>query len=321
MTPPPEEPTVDLWSYAAYFSAKLLNQFCTERAVYLDCIQLNSFIKSLNKEEFVTGLASFLNEPKVIELQDEMQKRHEAHINLCALYALCAYIQEIIKSRLCIKLRPSLSETIEEIGGVDNIAEIEFKLINNSSATITTPDLFGTVMSSLKATTDMDTREIDTITNQSQVYTKEYSQIIFVDYLSRFFQDYFKIKRRVNSFITTTEQRIICYLLYKFGFSSYPVQESRFRQLFRNRCKITKHWFNMSPFLSLMDPEIDIDINIPVGILSYSEWKDGKINPLTCETPSGAEPLLTTMRFPSQFDRTFIIAEQLCNLYNNLLGL
>ena len=311
-----KELTIDLWCYAFYFFTQIQDMHCTEKSVYLDGIRLDNFIKGINKVEFARKLATFFADSQGIALQEEMLERHNTHVNWCALYALCSYIQEIIESRLCIKLKPSLSETLEEIGSSDNISEIEIKLTNKQSKSITNPRLFSAIISSLKAE-DMAACEIDSITCQSNVYTKEYSQIVFVDYLSRFFHDYFKIKRRSNSYISATEQRIICYFLYKLGFSNYPVQESRFRQLFSNRHRITTQLLDISPILRLMDPKIDISFNIPVSIVTYNDWKDGKLNPLHSKTHAKHANLITQISFPN-FEKTSGIVKQLFNLYDNL---
>lgn len=82
----------------------------------------------------------------------------------------------------------------------------------------------------------------DRIIKKIDVYTKEYGQIEFLRYISKFLHDYFSsVKRRKNSYLTTTEQKLVCYLLKFFDFSPEIVTESRFRQLFNNKYKAVDH--------------------------------------------------------------------------------
>lgn len=312
-----KEQTLNLWCYAAYFLEHIQDKHITKKSIFLDSIRLDRFIQKINRANFVPNLAKFIGDTNGIALQEEMRNRHGTHINWCALYALCVYIQEIIQSRLFLKLKPSLSEIIEQIGSTENIQEINISLSDNTSQRITNPKLFATIISALR-TCDLNTCEIDSIVPISQVFTKEYTQIIFVDYLSRFFHDYFKIKRRSNAYITATEQKIICYLLYKFGFCNYIVTASRYRQLFSSKSLTSTHWFNISPILRIVNSDIDIDYYIPLGILTHTEWKDGRINPLQNRNNMSRNNVNVQVCFPSTFEGCDLIITPIIELYNKL---
>ena len=123
---------------------------------------------------------------------------------------------------------------------------------------------------------DLSTVGFHRIVKKVDVYTKEYGQIEFVRYISKFLHEYFSsVKRRKNSYLTTTEQKLVCYLLKFFDFTPEIVTESRFRQLFNNKNKPVDH------IMPLFIPGLlETKVKLYLEFIPYSIWRKGDINPL-----------------------------------------
>lgn len=267
--------TIDLWSYAAFFYDKIQYKKLSKEQIYIDGLRLDKFMSFFIKEKLFSNLEDYIMESTCFGFQQEMEEKYGTHINWFALYALCMYVREIINRRLVALLKPSFKETLEEVSAMDSSSTITFELDNGKRHSTNNPLLFDSVKKSLQSD-DEDTYVLDKITRKVDVYSKEYGQIEFVRYISAFFHEYFNIKRRKNSYLTSTEQRIICFLLKFFEFTPEIVQESRFRQLFSNKYRPVGHFIRLA-----IPGYFESNVYIHLEILTYSEWKNGRINPLT----------------------------------------
>ena len=271
--------TIDMWRYAIYFFDKIQYKNISKSSVYIDGIRIDKFIEYCIKEKKLLNLESFLMDSTCYGLQQEMQEKHNTHINWVALYGLCMYIREIINRRLAIKLKPSIKEILDEIKSEDNLMEITFTTKDGIECKADSIDLKKVFFCALKESSD-ETAEIYKIVKKVDVYTKEYGQIEFVKYISRFFHEYFsEVKRNKNSYLTPTEQRIICYLLKFFGFTKELVQESRFRQLFNSKYKPVDHLLPLS-----IPGIIHSNKSIYLEFIPYRIWSKGLINPLKAKS-------------------------------------
>lgn len=266
---------VDTWKYAIYFFENIQRKDISEHSVYLDGLRLDKFVEIFIKDKNHQKICTFLTEDYSCFLHHEMQEKHGTYINWVALYGLCAYIREIINRRYALLLKPTLKDTIEEIGGLDNLESVTFNLKNGNKHSTDFCEVKQLIVNSLEGS-DMSMVGFDRIIKKIDVYTKEYGQIEFVRYISKFLHDYFSsVKRRKNSYLTTTEQKLVCYLLKFFDFSPEIVTESRFRQLFNNKYKAVDH------IMPLIIPGLlETKIKLYLEFIPYSIWSKGYINPL-----------------------------------------
>lgn len=266
---------INMWMYAEYFHENIQEKITSGGMLYIDGIRLDKYKEYFVNEKKYLNITNFLEDSICSGLQQEMQDLHDTHINWVALYGLCMYIREIIDRKLALLFKPTIRETLEEIGDKDNLDSITFNLKRGDSHNSDFYVVKEQIINALKNCND-ESCEFHKIVRKVDIYTKEYSQIEFVKYISKFFREYFpNVKRRKNSRLTTTEQRIICYLLKFFEFTPEVVQESRFRQLINSKYKPTDHYMPLQ-FLGLNKAHIYLEF------IPYSIWKLGKINPMKC---------------------------------------
>lgn len=123
---------VDTWKYAIYFFENIQRKDISERSVYLDGLRLDKFVEIFIKDKNHQKICTFLTDDYSCFLHHEMQEKYGTHINWVALYGLCAYIREIINRRYALLLKPTLKDTVEEIGGLDNFESVTFNLKNGN---------------------------------------------------------------------------------------------------------------------------------------------------------------------------------------------
>lgn len=280
---------VDLWCYARYFYDKIQYKSLSKEMVYVDGIRLEKFIPFFIKEKQFSNFEEYIKESTCFGFQQEMEEKYGVHINWIALYGLCMYIKEIINRRLVVLFKPTIKETIDELICKGGFSSVTFESNNGVLHTTNNCLTIDTITKALQNSND-ETYVFDKIARKVDVYSKEYGQIEFVRYISHFFHDFFEIKRRKNSYLTITEQRIICCFLKFFGFAPEIVQESRFRQLFSSKYKPVDH------LLPLNIPEFfESNIYVYFELLSYSDWKNGRINPLTRKMTNEKENISINM--------------------------
>lgn len=266
----------DVWCYVDYFSSEIQYKEISEEYIFIDGIRLDRFKNRLyaSFDDIQNLLQSFLSDKQSIALQTDMQVKYKVYVNLNSLYYLAIYVKEIINSRIVALLNPTMRDMVQEIGIYENIDVIEFKLRDGNSCETDQSKLKKIIYSLLKIDKNSE-YEIKEFVSATNVYTNEYSQVEFVKYMSEFFHKYFLIKRRVNSYLTTTEQNIICWLLRCLELSPVVVSNSRFRQLFN--CRYSKLSYKMPLHIPGI---INIKGSYSLDILPYGLWKNGKINPL-----------------------------------------
>lgn len=271
--------TVNMWKYAIFFFDKIQYKTISDKSVYLDGIRIDKYIEYYIKEKKLLNLESFLMDSTCYGLQQEMQEKYNTHINWVALYGLCMYIREIIDRRLALLLKPSIKEILDGIKSEDNLKEIILSTKDGRKFQADSIELKKVIFCALKESPD-ESVEFYKIVKKVDVYTKEYGQIEFVRYISRFFHEYFsEVKRRKNSYLTSTEQKIICYLLKFFEFTPELVQESRFRQLFNSKYKPVDHLLPLS-----IPGFIKSKASIYLEFIPYRIWNKGPINPLKAKS-------------------------------------
>ena len=289
---------VNQWEYAFYLYTQCLEHTPSNnrKEVYIREYPLHAFMKKTKSTTtgWANELAEFMSKLSALGYQKEMRNKLNAHINCIALYFLGAYVRHIIHNKRVILFKPTIADTLKMVEKAENVTNITFTTkkgdkIESDSANLI-KSMF-TMLSSQVENNNNNTYEFHKIEKAIKVYRKEYGQILFIRYLSKFFHDYYNVDRRKNSYISLTEQHIICFMMKFFGFSVEMVSESRYRQLFNSKFEET---YNMT---SLPIPHATKTIYIELPLLTYSVWKE---KPL--------DPMLQSLHFKKEFKPQISIA-------------
>ena len=277
-----EKLLVDMWMYVRYFFENIQYKDINNDYVYVDgcitpVIMCRKYLHDKDDENNIAKMRhieEFILESTCYDFQKNISDRYSVHINWVALYYLCLYVKEIIDRRYCLILKPSINETREEIGSINEIDEITITTKDGRRITTSYSAVKNMFAKSVSECND-NTRGIDKLMKKVDVYTKEYGQTEFIRYVSRFFHEYFPIKRRKNGYLSVEEQELIRYLLKFFKYSPEIVSDSRFRQLFSAKYRCPEHLFFLN-FPGLFESNLVLGIEF----LTHSDIKNGKINPL-----------------------------------------
>lgn len=257
---------VDIWCYCRFFAQHIQLMFDENN---FDGLSLFEYADKAERDqkELIIKLISFNKDGNIYDFQKEMQKKHNVHINAWALCNLCLFIDKIVHRKLVVLLKPTISDTIEEIHDLDSIT-----FTNKDGKTTTTRNkaLIEQVTSVLKQGDKVE-YEVERIADRQDVFTKELMQIEFFFYLSSFFQKYFPIKRR--GLLTKAEMKMCGYFLKWFGLSAEVVTESRLRQFRMKFDQVSVGSISILPINGK-------DVKVQWEFVKYKDWKDGKINPL-----------------------------------------
>lgn len=266
---------VDTWKYAIYFFDKIQRKDISKESLFIDGIRLDKYVEIFKKENHAQKIVDFISDKTSCSLCKEIETQNDSHINWVALYGLCSYIREIINRRLALLLKPTLQDTISEIKGLENIESISFELKEGNSHTTDFCEVKKIIWESIK-NSEETIIGFHKIVKKVDVYTHEYGEIEFVRYISKFLHEYFnEVKRRKNSYLTTTEQKLVCFLLKYFGFTPEKVQESRFRQLFNSKYEAIDHIMPLN-----IPGFIESKVKLYLEYIPYKVWSKGRINPL-----------------------------------------
>ena len=266
---------VDTWKYARYFFDKIQRKDISKESIFIDGIRLNKYVEIFKKENHAQKIVDFISDKTSCSLYKEMETLCNTHINWVALYGLCSYIREIINRRLALLLKPTLQDTISEIKALENIESISFGLKDGNNHTTDFCEIKKIIWDSIKNSNET-TVGFHKIVKKVDIYTQEYGEIEFVRYITKFLHEYFnEVKRRKNSYLTITEQKLVCFLLKYFGFAPEKVQESRFRQLFNSKYNATDHIMPLN-----IPGFFESNVKLYLEYIPYKVWSKGKINPL-----------------------------------------
>ena len=273
--------SLDIWEYCRFFADNI--QLKTDDLD--DGIDLISFSdkhgflyfgdnqKIEKQKAFIEKLFSFTADGRVCNFQKEMESYYKIRINAMALCTLCLFINDIIHQKLVVLLKPTLEDVTNSIS---NLSSVTFTNQDGSSISSDNELLLASIKKVIPHEEET-TYVADRIVDRQDVFTKELMQIEFFYYLSHFFNQYFKIKRR--GLLTDLESEIIGYFLKWFGLSPVEVSYSRLRQL-RMNFKLVENYHIY---------ELSTDnkrIKVQWQFLKYSDWSKGKINPLKCNIES-----------------------------------
>ena len=265
---------LDIWEYCRFFADNI--QLRTDDSY--DGIDLGAFAdkhgflysgdisKMEQQKAFMDKLFAFTADGRICYFQHEMENYYNIRINAIALCNLCLFINDIIHQKLVVLLKPTLTEITNSI---TNLQSVTFT--NKDGSSISSDNEL--LIESIKKAIPHEEEQLEAykIVDRQEVFTKELMQIEFFYYLSLFFNQFFKIKRR--GLLTNLESEIIGYFLKWFDLSPVEVSTSRLRQLRMN--------FNQVLGYNIYELKMnDISIKVQWQFIKYSDWSKGKINPL-----------------------------------------
>ena len=268
---------LDIWEYCRFFADNI--QLRTDDMY--DGIDVESFAnkhgflysgdisKMEQQKAFMDKLFAFTADGRICYFQHEMENYYNIRINAMALCNLCLFINDIIHQKLVVLLKPTLTEITNSI---TNLQSVTFT--NKDGSSISSDNEL--LIESIKKAIPQEEEQLEAykIVDRQDVFTKELMQIEFFYYLSLFFNQYFKIKRR--GLLTNLESEIIGYFLKWFDLSPVEVSTSRLRQLRMN--------FNQVLGYDIYELKMnDISIKVQWQFVKYADWSKGKINPLKNE--------------------------------------
>jgi len=268
---------LDIWEYCRFFADNI--QLRTDDSY--DGIDLGAFAdkhgflysgdisKMEQQKAFMDKLFAFTADGRICYFQHEMENYYNIRINAIALCNLCLFINDIIHQKLVVLLKPTLTEITNSI---TNLQSVTFT--NKDGSSISSDNEL--LIESIKKAIPHEEEQLEAykIVDRQEVFTKELMQIEFFYYLSLFFNQFFKIKRR--GLLTNLESEIIGYFLKWFDLSPVEVSTSRLRQLRMN--------FNQVLGYNIYELKMnDISIKVQWQFVKYSDWSKGKINPLKNE--------------------------------------
>lgn len=279
---------IDIWSYCIYFADNI--QLMIGNNIY-DGMPLGVFGNRIekNQKEHLKTLYKFIKDKRVYEFQQEMNAKYGVNVNAFALCTLCEFINAIIHKKVVLLLKPTPSETIEQIQEFESVT---FHKKNRRVFHCNNDEVLKVLKDSInkmecKPTT---TYEAYKIVDRLEVFTKEILQIEFTYYLSSFFNQFFKINRKAK--LTDVENRMIGYFLKWFGLSVAEVTDSRLRQLRMNYDKFD----TTTSIINLGDSNVTVQWHV----IKYKDWSNGLINPIKRDIPTLKEG--ESIRFGEKLD-------------------
>ena len=264
---------IDIWSYCIYFADNI--QLMIGDNIY-DGMPLGVFGDKIekNSKEHLKTLFRFVQDKRIYDFQQVMETKYGIKVNAFALCTLCEFINAIIRKKVVLLLKPTPSETIEQIKEFDSVTFHKKNRVfhcNNNEVLKVLKDAISKM--ECKPTR---TYEAYKVVDRLEVFTKEILQIEFTYYLSAFFNQFFKFNRKAK--LTDVENKMIGYFLKWFGLSVAEVTDSRLRQLRMNYDKFD----TTASILNLGDSIVTVQWHV----IKYEDWSNGLINPIKRDIPT-----------------------------------
>lgn len=265
---------IDIWSYCIYFANNI--QLMIGDNIY-DGMPLNIFGERIekNQKEHLKTLKRFIKDREISTFQEKMKTKYGIKVNAFALCTLCEFINAIIHKKVVLLLKPTPSETIEQIKEFESVTFHKKNRrvfhCNNNEVLKVLKDAINQI--ECKPTT---TYEAYKIVDRLEVFTKEILQIEFAYYLSSFFNQFYKINRKGQ--LTDVENNMIAYFLSWFGLTDGKVSMGRLRQLRMNFDKFD----TTASIINLGDSNFTVQWHV----IKYKDWSNGLINPIKRDIPT-----------------------------------
>lgn len=262
-----ESNKIDIWSYCQFFAENVQIKITEEK---YDGISLEDYAEIFDqgRHGLIGKFIEFIRDGRICDFQKEMYDSYHICVNAWALCNLCLFINEIINRKYVVLLKPTIADTLAEIKDLDSIT---FTNKDGSTTISRNEKLKSAILSVLKENKNNE-YETEEFAYRKDIFTNEMAQIEFFYYLSTFFEQFFKIKRRGK--LSNMESFIIGYFLKWFKLSIEIVKPSRLRQF---RMKFSC----LTPYSMYRFPN---GLILQCQFIKYKDWRHGKkINPLKQE--------------------------------------
>lgn len=276
--------------YAEFFADNIQRVEIIDNIKIAEGLSYDEFLEGWNKDiknnvEKINRFLGFSEPDKDTQKRIMMLTTHqkvlfenEIGIDYSNLFFLCLFIKEIVTNGYVALLKPSAKDMLSMIGDIGKIC-----ITNADGTKIETGynKFISPIKDCLNNITDVDsnTYEVERLIKATEVTNKEFFQVQFVYYISRFMNEYFtKAHRKTNCDLSSEEQEIILIIMDYLDLTPVKVTKGRLRQLLqytnpfnkKNKDGKVKEVFGSS--------YIEGFGWLPIGFVKYEDWKGKRLN-------------------------------------------
>ena len=261
-----ENGSIYIDKYITFFKEHLQNMFKSEDgSLHLEGeLACNEFHSKLQNNLLLDcEFKKWMADATLSKLHESIESKG---MQLCPLnfFTLCKYILIYIKEQYVVLLKPTIADTIAELKEVKSIT---FTNGDNSTVTSHNNKAIQIILDNLKenSTTEYEAEKIVRI---DKLADKSLIQASFAYNVSLFLKNYFSdFPRRANCcMVSSTEQKLVLYMIHFFGLSPVALTDSRYRQL------ITYYKSHKSRVSTAYIKNIGY---VSMEVLKYKDWKNG----------------------------------------------
>lgn len=236
-------------------------------------LSLDNFIDGYARDNSIESEINFMkyiiDDEKLSELQSELETE-DKQICMINISYLCKFLCEKAKSRNLVLLKPQIEDTLSELKRVKKVVFINE---DGSKVESTSGKLISVVVAALEAQKDNRSFEVEKWITWDSLADNKVMQSCFVYDLASFLHFYFPVKRKKDALVSTKEQELIRYLMFKFGLTSAVVTDSRYRQLLM----YYKTLLPSKNYCTIKDKD-GCGHMYKLDFIQYSKWKTGKMD-------------------------------------------
>lgn len=285
-----EDGSLNYSVYAEYFADNIQRVEIIDNMRIAEGVSYDEFLENWNKDiknnvekiNRFLGLSETHEETKMrVKMLTQFQKvlfGYGIEIDYSNLFFLCLFIKEITTNGYVALLKPSAKDVLSMIGDIEKIC-----ITNADGTKIETGynKFISPIKDCLTQITDVDsnTYEVEKFVKATEVTNKEFFQVQFVYYISRFMNEYFtKAQRNTVCDLCSEEQNIILIMMNYLGLTPKEVSKGRLRQLLqltnpfnkKNKEGKVKEVFGNS-YVEGMGW-------LPIGFVKYEDWKGKRLD-------------------------------------------
>lgn len=265
-----EKREYDISVYSRYFAESVQLYFETDSGKLYDGISFDKFGNQWDSKwkDNYENFRLLVADNRITDLQDEIKETAGIDIDMINLYVLASFVNAIVREKYFILLKPTIADTLEEIGQVS-------KITFDGKVSTTNTKVIEAAIKAIKEQNDEGEYEVERLAKLEEIADNIILQSQFAFYMASFLKSYFpEAKRRANCcMVSKPEQMLILHLLSYFKLAPEGLTDSRFRQL------ISFHTKNLPDLFSLCNfPQIG---HIQCTFLKYKDWKKRKLDDIS----------------------------------------
>lgn len=285
-----EDGSLDYSIYAEFFADNIQRVEIIDNMKIAEGLSYDEFLEDWNKDlnNYVEIINRFLGLPepdedaqkRIMKLTTHQEVLFELGIDIdySNLLFLCLFIREIITNGYVALLKPSVKETLNMI---ENIQKICFTCADGTIIETGYNKFISPIKDCLNQITDADpnTYEVEKLVKATEVTNKEFFQVQFVYYISRFLNEYFtKAHRKTNCDLSSEEQEIILIIMDYLDLTPVIVSKGRLRQLLQLTNPFNKEGKENKVKEVFSSSYIEGTGWLPIGFVKYEDWNGKKLN-------------------------------------------